>query len=264
MRISSFTLGVRTPLEYYCPNPFTQQGSIFPLVFCIFTLVFPWREVLTAMLAWQLNMKRIYVLGNNERVKVGISEMPVKRKRKLELSGGYKVTDFYESEVEYAKELEKATLDRFKIFRSEGEWFEHLPFGTVFSFVSHGVRYGMDSLKDLQFNAGDISYCSVDGGKWEHFHANKICKYDPKLRVINLWQGYAWYEVDLDRCRNPQELLDWMHHLSGKVWCTNDHLAEFFKCFVTNIQLDFGLRFYDFIHQTQCIDWVKSENPRTK
>jgi len=52
-----------------------------------------------------------------------------------------------------------------------------------------------------------------------------LVKYDPHWLVIRL-MGY--YEVDLEECRCPKDLLDWIWHLTdSKVWFTPQVLADF-------------------------------------
>ena len=52
-----------------------------------------------------------------------------------------------------------------------------------------------------------------------------VAKYDPHWLVIRL-MGY--YEVDIEECRRPKDLLDWIWHLTdSKVWFTPQVLADF-------------------------------------
>ena len=49
--------------------------------------------------------------------------------------------------------------------------------------------------------------------------------YDPHWLVIRM-MGY--YEVDLEECKHPKDLLDWIWHLTdSKVWFTPQVLADF-------------------------------------
>jgi hypothetical protein len=45
--------------------------------------------------------------------------------------------------------------------------------------------------------------------------------------TIQIYQAGAWlYEVDLERCTNSAEMLDWIMQLNRKQWCTGDVLHE--------------------------------------
>jgi hypothetical protein len=35
------------------------------------------------------------------------------------------------------------------------------------------------------------------------------------------------YEVELSRCRSPEEILGWMDQIGNKTWCTKDILMRF-------------------------------------
>jgi hypothetical protein len=39
--------------------------------------------------------------------------------------------------------------------------------------------------------------------------------------------GNQYYWIDLDRIKTQRDLLEWVHHLSGKAWVTNRHIRQF-------------------------------------
>jgi hypothetical protein len=36
--------------------------------------------------------------------------------------------------------------------------------------------------------------------------------------------GQDWYEIDLERCTNSNELLDWILHIHGKTWAMSNSM----------------------------------------
>lgn len=39
--------------------------------------------------------------------------------------------------------------------------------------------------------------------------------------------GHQLYEIDLERCTTPAQLLDWIYQLHGKTWMTPDLMGKF-------------------------------------
>jgi hypothetical protein len=67
----------------------------------------------------------------------------------------------------------------------------------------------------------DAEHKAAEEAQWRR----GVVKYDPYWLVIRL-MGY--YEVDLEECRHPKDLLDWIWHLTdSKVWFTPQVLADF-------------------------------------
>ncbi len=57
----------------------------------------------------------------------------------------------------------------------------------------------------------------------EIIKAEHLSYYKPtNCLVLNKYE----YEVDLDRARNDEELLDWIYHLSEKDWVTSEMIWE--------------------------------------
>jgi hypothetical protein len=87
----------------------------------------------------------------------------------------------------------------------------------------------MDVIKSLNieelFAAADAErHAAVDARR-----RRGLVRYDPHRLVIRL-MGY--YEVDLEGCKCPKDLLDWIWHLTdSKVWFTPQVLADFLEEF---------------------------------
>lgn len=73
--------------------------------------------------------------------------------------------------------------------------------------------------------------------KPEHVHVHKDVFYifvvprkksskDLKRRIKF---GSSDYFIDYDLCKTPSELLDWVHQISGKTWCTADIIHDFVR-----------------------------------
>ena len=51
---------------------------------------------------------------------------------------------------------------------------------------------------------------------------------------IRYWDqsGRMVYEVDVLRCREPSDVIDWLYHLSEKLWMTEELMGGFVGCLV--------------------------------
>lgn len=55
-----------------------------------------------------------------------------------------------------------------------------------------------------------------------------IFDYDEKLGYITINAAYQ-YHIELSRIPDPEGLVHWLHHLTGKDWMTGDLVREFIK-----------------------------------
>ena len=53
----------------------------------------------------------------------------------------------------------------------------------------------------------------------------KICKSDEQ--IVSLYDGGAWYEIELSRCDTHPKMLEWIFHLTAKEWVTRMHIHLF-------------------------------------
>ncbi len=51
-------------------------------------------------------------------------------------------------------------------------------------------------------------------------------EFDRRNLVLKVHHGKTWYEIDLERCNDPAQILDWIFQLNGKTWITNDLLGQ--------------------------------------
>jgi len=84
----------------------------------------------------------------------------------------------------------------------------------------------------IEFDCWKESLARVDAEEQAAREARQqrgVAKYDPHWLVIRL-MGY--YEMDLEECRHPKDLVDWIWHLTdSKVWFTPQVLADFLAAF---------------------------------
>lgn len=52
-------------------------------------------------------------------------------------------------------------------------------------------------------------------------------KSDLIIEIKHFKNGDYHYSIDLKRCCNAAELLDWIYQLHQKEWCTPAHISEF-------------------------------------
>ena len=57
-------------------------------------------------------------------------------------------------------------------------------------------------------------------GKVRHLRGRKVIR-------LHVYPHGDAYEIDLDTCRDHQELVGWLRHLAEKAWITGDLLADF-------------------------------------
>ncbi|RKZ87675.1 MAG: hypothetical protein DRR19_13375 [Candidatus Parabeggiatoa sp. nov. 1] len=196
-------------------------------------------------------MKSIYIIDTGERVKIGISKVPERRILDLENSGGFTAIQTYISECPYAEKLEKQVLDDFSDYRVNGEWFENVSFHKIYAYVTQGVNYGMENITENYF-----VFPGSDLVKMNFKFYSKLCKFNKKLLVINLWDGDGWYEVDLEECTSSESFLDWVYHLKHKGWCTPDLISDFLLCFEAAFEEIFSNSdFYRFINGAIEVNW---------
>ena len=80
---------------------------------------------------------------------------------------------------------------------------------------------------------------------WDQIGAvlDKVCEPKGGWRVeegglggqsIRYWDqsGRMVYEVDVLRCREPSDVIDWLYHLSEKLWMTEELMGGFVGCLV--------------------------------
>ena len=46
-----------------------------------------------------------------------------------------------------------------------------------------------------------------------------------------------WYEVDLERCKNSAQLLDWIFQVEGKSWINSKDLGDLCRCIDTIVDV---------------------------
>src|SRR5947199_285017 len=66
-----------------------------------------------------------------------------------------------------------------------------------------------------------------DAKQWREIQRIGCAEYVSETNVIWLHVENMRYEVDLDRCKTAKELVDWLFHLAGKVWCKGSVLTDF-------------------------------------
>ena len=66
-------------------------------------------------------------------------------------------------------------------------------------------------------------------GEWGHW------KYNPDNLTLQFDKtvggDHSYYEVDLERCTNSAEILDWIFQVHGKPWCGNKDIADLLRAF---------------------------------
>lgn len=86
-------------------------------------------------------------------------------------------------------------------------------------FTAHRLS-DLDALVDAQMDT------------WLETRRIGVATYDADLNLIELdvYPSHTGYQIDLDRCKTKEELLDWIFHLSGKTWCKGSVLTDFIQC----------------------------------
>ena len=51
-------------------------------------------------------------------------------------------------------------------------------------------------------------------------------RFDQRNLVLKVRQDKRSYEIDLERCNDPAQILDWIYQLNGKSWMTNDLMGQ--------------------------------------
>jgi hypothetical protein len=55
-------------------------------------------------------------------------------------------------------------------------------------------------------------------------------QFDRRNLVLKVYEpppyDKVWYEIDLERCNDPAQILDWIYQLNGKSWMTNDLMGQ--------------------------------------
>ena len=87
-------------------------------------------------------------------------------------------------------------------------------------------------LVDLE--ARTMTQVAADGQALDRYRRNSrrargLVAFDPEVGVIYLYSAVFsdGYEVDTDRLTTAAELVDWIYHLRGKLWFSDQHLADF-------------------------------------
>ena len=57
--------------------------------------------------------------------------------------------------------------------------------------------------------------------------------YEDRMIEIQTHLPHYVYEIDLDTCRSHEQKMDWIQHLKGKNWFTNEYLIEFLEVIKT-------------------------------
>ena len=73
-----------------------------------------------------------------------------------------------------------------------------------------------------QHMSKDNSHQPLQRGDWT-FHKNML--------TLEFTLDRHWYEIDLEECTTPAELLDWLFQMQGKAWCTAEALYDLFEIF---------------------------------
>ena len=53
--------------------------------------------------------------------------------------------------------------------------------------------------------------------------------FDAKILTLEYVNGRWNYQIDLEECTTPAELLDWLFQIQGKSWCTPEVLYDLFE-----------------------------------
>ena len=61
-----------------------------------------------------------------------------------------------------------------------------------------------------------------DGQRWGRW----VYRQETNILAIEHPTGPAVYDIDLDRCGGQVEILDWIFHVSKKVWVTEEDLGH--------------------------------------
>jgi hypothetical protein len=69
----------------------------------------------------------------------------------------------------------------------------------------------------------------IQKGEWGHW------KYNPDnltLEFDKIVDGHPFnYYVDLERCTNSAQILDWIFQVKGKPWCSDEDIADLLRAF---------------------------------
>jgi putative alpha-1,2-mannosidase len=57
---------------------------------------------------------------------------------------------------------------------------------------------------------------------------------------VDQGRGGAFYEIDLERCNTPAQMLDWIYQLHGKAWVTATIMYEILGAFERACREVFG------------------------
>ena len=82
-------------------------------------------------------------------------------------------------------------------------------------------KMGMVDMNEMLERMKTIAKQSV-WGNWTFKPGNLVLSYDDPDTGI-------WYEVDLERCRNAGEVLDWIFQLLHKSWITAEDMICFLR-----------------------------------
>jgi hypothetical protein len=106
------------------------------------------------------------------------------------------------------------------ILKNRKKWREPLQKGEVKMEFKAYTMNELEALADAKMD------------EWLKTRRIGVAEYDPDLNVIKLhvYSGNNAYQVDLDRCKTKDDLLNWVFHLMGKRWCKGAFLTDFFQC----------------------------------